>query len=41
MGKVVFDDHNQAEVPMVLVEVVNGKAVQKGAFTTKVDYPKR
>jgi branched-chain amino acid transport system substrate-binding protein len=41
MGKIVFDDHQQAEVPMVLVEVVGGKAVQRGAFTAKVDYPKR
>ncbi len=41
MGKIVFDDHQQAEVPMVLVEVVGGKAVQRGAFTSKVDYPKR
>jgi len=39
MGTVTFDDHNQAVLPMVLLEVADGKPVIKGAITTKVDYP--
>ena len=39
MGTVTFDDHNQAVLPMVLLEVTDGKPVIKGAITTKVDYP--
>jgi branched-chain amino acid transport system substrate-binding protein len=35
---VTFDDHNQAVLPMVLLEVADGKPVIKGAITTKVDY---
>ena len=38
MGTVTFDDHNQAVLPMVLLEVADGKPVIKGAITTKVDY---
>ena len=38
MGTVTFDDHNQAVLPMVLLEVTDGKPVIKGAITTKVDY---
>lgn len=40
MGKVTFDDHNQAVLPMVLLEVADGKPVIKSAIATKVDYPK-
>ena len=39
MGQVTFDDHNQAVLPMVLLEVADGKPVIKGAITTKVEYP--
>jgi branched-chain amino acid transport system substrate-binding protein len=39
MGPVTFDDHNQAVLPMVLIEVTDGKPVIKGAIATKVDYP--
>jgi len=39
MGKVRFDDHNQAEVPMAILTVENGAPVSKGTFTTKIDYP--
>ena len=38
VGSVTFDDHNQAVLPMVLLEVTDGKPVIKGAITTKVDY---
>jgi branched-chain amino acid transport system substrate-binding protein len=40
MGKVRFDDHNQAEVPMAILAVENGAPVTKGTFTTKIQYPK-
>ncbi len=39
MGKVRFDDHNQAEVPMAILAVENGAPVSKGTFTTKITYP--
>ena len=39
MGKVRFDDHNQAEVPMAILAVENGAPVSKGTFTTKIAYP--
>lgn len=38
MGVVTFDDHNQAVLPMVLLEVINGKPVIKETITTRVDY---
>lgn len=40
MGMVTFDDHNQAILPMVLLEVADGKPVIKSAIAAKVDYPK-
>ena len=40
MGVVTFDDHNQAVLPMVLLEVADGKPVIKNAIAVKVDYPK-
>lgn len=40
MGSVSFDDHNQAVLPMVLLEVADGKPVIKSAIAVKVDYPK-
>lgn len=40
MGAMTFDDHNQAILPMVLLEVVDGKPVIKSAIASKVDYPK-
>jgi branched-chain amino acid transport system substrate-binding protein len=40
MGPVTFDDHNQAILPMVLLEVADGKPVIKSAIATKVDYSK-
>jgi branched-chain amino acid transport system substrate-binding protein len=41
IGKIRFDDHNQVEVPMALIQVEGGKAVIKGTFTTKIQYPSR
>lgn len=41
MGPVTFDDHNQAILPMVLLEVADGKPVIKSAIATRVDYPKQ
>jgi branched-chain amino acid transport system substrate-binding protein len=41
MGTVTFDDHQQAVLPMVLVEDVDGKPMIKGAMYSKVDYPHR
>jgi branched-chain amino acid transport system substrate-binding protein len=38
MGSVTFDDHNQAILPMALVEIIDAKPVIKGMITTKVDY---
>ena len=38
MGPVTFDDHQQAVVPIVLLEVVNGHAVNKGVLSSRVDY---
>lgn len=38
MGMVTFDDHNQAVLPMVLLEITDGKPAIKGTITTKVDY---
>ncbi len=40
MGPTSFDDHNQAILPMVLLEVADGKPVIKSAIASKVDYPK-
>jgi branched-chain amino acid transport system substrate-binding protein len=39
MGKVSFDDHDQANLPMILFEIVNGKSVIRGTFSTKIKYP--
>lgn len=38
MGIVTFDDHNQAVMPMVLLEITDGKPAIKGMITTRVDY---
>jgi branched-chain amino acid transport system substrate-binding protein len=39
MGRVRFDDHNQAEVPMAVLAVESGAPVSKGTFTIKITYP--
>jgi branched-chain amino acid transport system substrate-binding protein len=41
MGKVSFDDHNQASLPMILFEIVDGKSAIKGTFSTQIKYPGR
>lgn len=38
MGVVTFDDHNQAVMPMALLEITDGKPAIKGMITTRVDY---
>jgi hypothetical protein len=38
VGTVTFDDHNQAVLPMVLLEITDGKPAIKGMITTRVDY---
>ncbi|RYE96892.1 MAG: hypothetical protein EOO78_20305, partial [Oxalobacteraceae bacterium] len=38
MGLVTFDDHNQAVMPMVLLEITDGKPSIKGMITSRVDY---
>jgi branched-chain amino acid transport system substrate-binding protein len=38
MGTIVFDDHNQARRPMILVEVDKGKPVIKGAIVGDIKY---
>jgi branched-chain amino acid transport system substrate-binding protein len=38
-GHVHFDSHHQAELPMIIYQVEGGRAVEKGAFTAKVNYP--
>jgi branched-chain amino acid transport system substrate-binding protein len=40
MGRVRFDDHNQAEVPMAILAVENGAPVSRGTFTTRINYPR-
>jgi branched-chain amino acid transport system substrate-binding protein len=40
VGEVTFDDHNQARLPMILLEIENGKPVIKGAYSAEIDYPK-
>jgi len=40
VGEVTFDDHNQARLPMILLEIEGGKPVIKGAFYADIDYPR-
>jgi branched-chain amino acid transport system substrate-binding protein len=37
---VTFDDHNQARLPMILLEIENGKPVIRGAYTAEIEYPR-
>jgi branched-chain amino acid transport system substrate-binding protein len=41
MGKIIFDDHNQARRPMILIEVDNGKPVIKGTEIGDIKYPSK
>ncbi|WP_349962977.1 ABC transporter substrate-binding protein [Rhizobium sp. ZPR3] len=39
VGDVTFDDHNQARLPMILLQIENGKPNIKGAYTADIKYP--
>lgn len=39
VGEVTFDDHNQARLPMILLQIEGGKPSIKGAFTADIKYP--
>ncbi|MBM7044829.1 MULTISPECIES: ABC transporter substrate-binding protein [Rhizobium] len=39
VGEVTFDDHNQARLPMILLQIENGKPSIKGAYTADIHYP--
>lgn len=39
VGEVAFDDHNQARLPMILLQIENGKPSIKGAYTAEIKYP--
>jgi branched-chain amino acid transport system substrate-binding protein len=39
VGEVSFDDHNQARLPMILLQIEGGKPSIKGAFTADIQYP--
>lgn len=39
VGEVTFDDHNQARLPMILLQIEGGKPSIKGAFTADIQYP--
>jgi len=41
MGTVQFDDHHQANLPMVMTEISNGKIVIIGTLYSEPDYPKK
>lgn len=40
VGPVEFDDHNQAKLPIILLEIVNGKIEVRGNVTGDIAYPK-
>ncbi|MGO6689628.1 ABC transporter substrate-binding protein [Rhizobium leguminosarum] len=39
VGEVTFDDHNQARLPMILLQIENGKPSIEGAYTADIQYP--
>ncbi len=39
VGEVTFDDHNQARLPMILLQIEDGKPSIKGAYTAEIQYP--
>lgn len=39
VGDVTFDDHNQARLPMILLQIENGTPSIKGAHTAEIQYP--
>ncbi|MGH8765470.1 MAG: ABC transporter substrate-binding protein, partial [Burkholderiales bacterium] len=40
LGSVRFDDHHQANLPMMLIEVKGGQPVSLGTFYSQPVYPK-
>lgn len=40
VGEVTFDDHNQARLPMILLQIESGKPSIKGAYSADIEYPK-
>lgn len=40
VGTVRFDDHNQAKLPIILLELINGKIEVRGNVTGDIIYPK-
>lgn len=41
VGDVTFDDHNQARLPMILLQIEDGKPAIKGAYSAEIEYPKQ
>ncbi|MET0429441.1 MAG: ABC transporter substrate-binding protein [Microvirga sp.] len=41
VGDVTFDDHNQAKLPMILLQIEGGKPSVKGAYTADIKYPSK
>lgn len=39
IGEVTFDDHNQARLPMILLQIEDGKPSIKGSYTAEIQYP--
>lgn len=39
VGDVTFDSHNQARLPMILLQIEDGKPSIKGAYTAEIQYP--
>jgi branched-chain amino acid transport system substrate-binding protein len=39
VGDVTFDDHNQARLPMILLQIEDGKPSIKGAYSADIQYP--
>ncbi|TNM59718.1 ABC transporter substrate-binding protein [Aliirhizobium smilacinae] len=40
VGSVQFDDHNQAKLPIILLEIAEGKIEARGNVTGDITYPK-
>ncbi|MBL8697661.1 MAG: ABC transporter substrate-binding protein [Alphaproteobacteria bacterium] len=40
MGQVKFDDHNQGNLPMILIEIADGVPLIKGTYSSTIEYPK-
>jgi branched-chain amino acid transport system substrate-binding protein len=41
VGEVTFDDHNQARLPMILLQIEGGKPAIKGAYKADIQYPEK